>query len=325
MKSRSKKAVASQKPSRKPKNKNYARRAGLDQGAAAWAALLADPCNAPLAQPCYQAGSSGGQLVRLEADLSYTLDGTIIPTNFAVLFTPGLNSDGGGTVGNDDTALLVRTAATGDTSGNWAPVTNGPGFSTLQQYQSMRPVAACLQLTYGGTELNRGGFVSMGAVPAEITASSTFTVNQLAGCCPNNIRMPESHCEIKWRPGAADEFFQPPNFAENGFAGRNSLLMVIRGPPNNTTIRFRLVAVYEVIPAFNLGYVINLTTPSRSSASTVHQVLEYMDRLGNWAWSVGHTAHKAIDVATGLYRVAKAYGNTASYIGERVAPLLLGA
>lgn len=315
------KAVASRKPS----NKIAKIISGLDQGALAWAKLLNDPCNAPLAQPCYQNGSSTGNLVRLEADMSVRLDGTLIGPNYTMLFTPGLNSDGGGTVGNDDTAILVRSAPTGDTAGNWLPVTNGPGWTSLKQFQSMRPVAACMQLSYGGTEVNRGGFVSMGIVPSEVACNAGFKLDQLAGACPNNVRMPESHCEMKWRPGATDEEFQPPNFSENQISGRNSVLLVIRNAPIDTHIRIRVVAVYETIPNFELGYVINMTTPSRSSNNTVHHVLSYLDRLGNWAWSMGQTASHAIDTASGLYRVAKAYGNTASYIGERVAPLLLGA
>jgi hypothetical protein len=184
-----------------------------------------------------------------------------------------------------------------------------------------------MQVTYGGTELNRGGFVSMGVVPSEVLLAAAHTTDQLAGCCPNNIRMPESMCEIKWRPGSKDEEWASPNLdvGPDAITGHTSLLVAFRGVPVGTVFRLRLVCVYEVVQSFNLGYVVNLTTPKANSRNTVAHVLQALDKFGNWAWEVGHNTVKAIDVATGLYRVAKEYGNTASYIGSRVAPLLLGA
>lgn len=298
----------------------------LDAGGIAWAKLLKDPCNAPLAAPCYQGGAGTGTLVRLEADLSYTMDGTIIKNNFAALFTPGLvNAVGGASL--EDTALLVHNEANSATAGPWTAVNNGPGYATLSQYSTVRPVAACLQLTYGGTELNRGGFVSFGTVPCEVGLAASHTLDQLAGCCSNNIRMPASMCEQKWRPGEHDQAFTNPNFnvSTDALSGRNSILMVIRGVPNGTNIRFRLVTVYEVVHAFNLGNVISLTTKPDHTNNTTQHVLSYLDRLGNWAWEVGHTVANAIDVGAGMVRVAKQYGGAVTYIGKRAAPLLLGA
>lgn len=220
----------------------------LDRAAVEWAQLLMDPCNAKLAYPCYPSGSGSTVLMRLEAD-SIIASGATETASFGS-WIPGLGIQ-----------LQNTTPQTSDTLGSLiTPGSLQPGDTFLKaSATAVRCVAACLQITYPGSESSRAGVVGIGLVPAETFAYNTTTasggsnINGTAQSqrvmCQHVERMPATVLEIKWVPGEADTTsygYPYPTLYSQQFAGRNALAWSASGFPVNTGIRVRTVAVYEM-------------------------------------------------------------------------------
>jgi hypothetical protein len=291
---------------------------GLDEAAAAWARLLDDPCAALLAPPCYPTGSGGGTLVRVEADYVY---GGGANTAAAVLFTPALMGTNPGSV--QDVSMSGFVAVTDATSTAWNSTdlfAFQPGSSTGAQWSGVRPVAACVQMYWPGSELNRQGIVSLGNVSAGLLESTPTTVSFLRTLSQNVQRTPEGMVEIKWRPGEADNQFLNPNAppATNAtLAGHNSILVTWAGIPVSTGMRFRAVVVYEVQFNTGTGFVVQPQVRSGSRYS-VNDILGYLDSTGNWAL-------KTLGQGVGAYNTgARLYKATSNILsaGARVLPAL---
>lgn len=262
---------------------------GLDAGATAWAKLLADPCNAPLAHSIFP-GTAGAQIARFESDTLVFNSATDV--GGLVAFVPGTA-----------TVLVNTVGVTGDTSGTTLSqnIAMMPGYSFLSaNAASVRCVGACMQIMYAGTELNRQGVIGTGVGSATwlirniATAdgggnvgTSTSQVRQL---CQNTCRTPTDMCEVIWRPGTGDGRFSEQIFREdiNAFefrtasmADKNAIWASIAGIPVSTGVRVRIVAVYEYTPANNTSMVSSVETPiSRNSVNDVLIALDNM--LPNW-------------------------------------------
>lgn len=279
--------------------------AGLDAAAVAWAKLLADPCSAPLTGPCYPTGS-GGFLVRVESDLLYSYSATSVAG--AMMFIPGMLQQ---VTGQVCSVQYIDSAADNTTVG-WTAYTNGqPGIGPAagNQWSSARPVAACAQLMWPGSELNRQGVVSMGVVPGAMYDNPANSVAQWRTACEKVFRMPDSICEVKWRPGEADNQFSAPSAVEPATLvdGKNALLITYSGLPVSTGVRIRLVAVYEVTPSAAFGTVVTMESPAAApSKNSVNEILSTMDRAGNWAYSLASSpaANLAWDVGATLVKTA---------------------
>jgi len=281
--------------------------AGLDAPAKAWARLLADPCNAPLASPCYPT-SSGGSIIRVERDV--VMSTTATSYGGAVIFTPGLFDNTG--------SGALCSVATLDTSldNQVLPFSNQYGFQPGNgnvNWDSVRPVAACLQLMWPGSELNRQGIVSLAVVPTAFAfQSSTGTsVQSLRQASPIVSRMPDSVVEVKWRPGEKDNQFNATQIADLTVDsdGRNSLLATWTGIPGSTGVRVRMVAIYEVSFVASSGYITSVTTNSApASKHSVNDIFHALDRAGEWAYSLatGPAAKLAWDVGGALFKKAPA-------------------
>jgi len=305
------KAQVKPKTDRKRKNRvNRIMSTGLDSTAAAWAKLLTDPCNAPLTSPCYPS-SSGGSLVRVESDGIYGNGATA--TAGAVLFTPGLMTRNSGL---GSISYLVGTDDVTNLPWNTAAASSNPGYYTASSWSAYRPVAACMQVSWPGSELNRQGIVSIGQVPAQL-GSETANVGQLRTACPIVTRMPETTLEAKFRPGERDGLYNDPTNV-NAFTdaqGRNSIMCTWAGLPAATGVRIRLVVVYEYQVAGFSGSVVNLTTNANSaSKSSVNEILGALDKAGRWAYSI----------ATSPFgQAAYDFGVTAIKTASRAVPLLM--
>jgi hypothetical protein len=279
---------------KRPKTKNKTRMSkeklvkGLDEAATQWARLLNDPCNAPLAHGCFPT-AMGGMLQRFEADFLVSTSGT--STAGAMLFSPGMVVASGAT--GQGSVLYLDSASDTTAFTSWS-IANAsqPGYNNVLNTSGVRTIAACAQIMWPGSELNRSGVVGLGCVPATIitpNVGGSFSVSSLRTCCPMVVRMPESVAEVKWRPGELDEKYDNPNFggtAANG-DGRNSLLITYSGIPVSTGVRIRLVVVYEMVFGSNQGTVINNTTPpGPQSKNTVNEIFHALDTAGNWAYQL---------------------------------------
>jgi len=279
--------------------------AGLDEPAKAWARLIADPCNAPLASPCYPT-SSGGSLIRVERDTIMSTSST--STAGACIFTPALFDNTGAS-----SLCSVATIDTATDNGN-NPFSNQYGYQPGNgnvSWDTVRPVAACMQLMWPGSELNRQGVVSLAVVPTAAVYQGTggVSVQSLRQASPVVTRMPDSVVEVKWRPGEADNQFSATQIADVNIesAGRNSLLATWSGIPVSTGIRVRMVVVYEVTFVASSGYVTSVTTTSApSSKNSINDIFHALDRAGEWAYSLatGPAAKLAWDVGGALLKRA---------------------
>jgi len=306
---KSKKVPKVQKRS-KNKNKNSKQHLvkGLDEAATQWARLLNDPCNAPLAHGCFPT-SMGGMLQRFETDFLVSTSST--STAGALLFSPGMIVASGAT--GQGSVLYLDSASDATSFTSWS-IANAsqPGYISVGNTSGIRPIAACAQVMWPGSELNRAGIVGLGCVPSNIVTPNTggsFSVGSLRTCCPMVIRMPESIAEVKWRPGELDEKYDNPNFggtAANG-DGRNALLLTYSGFPVSTGIRIRLVCVYEMVFGSNQGTVINnVTPPGPQSKFSVNEIFHALDTAGNWMYQLatGPVGNLAWNLGSNLMKTA---------------------
>lgn len=268
------------------------RATGLDAGGAAYARLLADPCNAPLAHPTYS-GSEGGYLLR--ADTFFTPGIAAGATSGIVMYTPGLLTD-------TNLGLLF---ADGPASGAFQTVVAGatsaiPGHVFLNANASAaRCVAACMKVSFPGSESARSGRVHYGQVTSGIIAlGGNYKPDDLAATVPHFQRTPADVIEIIWKPNDADQLFSRPNTPNANDSAKNnkaaSLLFCFAGLPATTGMVVHMTAVYEWQPAQALGLAVpNLSkSPSRN---TLDEVVNYLISKGfgfikSYAMAAGNNA-----------------------------------
>lgn len=296
--------VKAKKKAPKPKRAR-ARRAGMamDQDAARYAALVQNPCNAPLAHPIY-AGSEGGYLLRTESFFTLGSDGTPGPSTTAhvVHWTPG----GANTLG---TELILMSAADGSTATTLGTVANikTPGRDFLTNSVSVyRCVAACARVGYSGSEQTRAGRVHSGrTIGGLLDSGASVTADGVANSLPNYIRMPPTEMEILWTPADADQLFVDPNAAaaQPDRQRRGAITLAFSAAPAlDNVVTIRLTAVYEWQPKQSSGLAVAYESRARSRF-TLDQVIN----------ALGPTV-TAIRTAGGFIgRMAELYGMQPSY------------
>lgn len=287
----------------------------LDKAAAEYAKLLADPCNAPLTRGVYSA-TAGSLVSRFEADFILNAGPTEVASIFA--FAPGTGTCYGNAVPltADTTASSLQFAGGTVPGGAFLSATAG----------TVRALAACMQVSFPGTELNRSGIIGMGVVPGgtitpALVAGSggpggTTTAAAIRQLCQHTERMPQNMAEVLWMPGDGDALTIAStkiNAAATSNApdleDRNLLLMSASGFPVSTGIRIRLVVVYEWSPRIAQGIVATVE-PSRSSFS-VNDVVRAL-HLRDPHWYVNaykKTVSAAKTVGSVISYGAKVLGN----------------
>ncbi len=279
----------------------------LDASAQQFARLLADPCAGPLVHPVYS-GSDSGYLGRFETDFVVSSLGTSGGAgNFgALLFAPGcIGVSGNDTLsisGNTSVMFLGSSGTASDTdTKSWvckgtpvagtAPSVNpqpGAQFFAFGS-EAVRCVAACLQIHYTGTELNRAGTVSLARVNAGSVLNSDFTSVSALRALSNYVdRTPDTHYEIIWTPSDGDQLFVDPSLitGQRQTERKNGVLLTYSGVPS-TDLRVRLVCVYEWVPESGQGLISGMENRNRSS-NTLDHVLNTLDKTGRWWLKNGH-------------------------------------
>lgn len=272
--------VEPQQATRRARQRVAQMKAGLDAAAAQWARLLSDPCNAPLVHPIYP-GADGGALIRVEAE--YTWFAGAGETSGCLFWLPGHP----GTDSMRGFGAVNSATATGaiDVS------PQAPGYTWLRANSTnARCVAACMQVFWPGTELNRGGFVAGGNLAGGVFTdilggTAVLSADMVRTMVPNRSRVPEGCFEVRWVPSAGD--FQWVDPSESTTVGGNinsksALCLSASGLPAATGLRVRQVAVYEYTPKYNLGVVTPFNSRAKSRNS-LDDVINYLDRsVPNW-------------------------------------------
>lgn len=284
---------------------------------ARYAALLHDPCTAPLTRPVYSTTGSGF-LQRMESDFSIGKSGTSTAGSF--VWVPGMfNSGAGGstvTTSSINGAFYLGTTGTGA-----APADDGTLCSWYNFYGANMPgnvflatnagvarcVAACMQVYWPGSELNRQGFVSVfrGSADDVRPFATDVSVANLRAASPYVCRIPQDKLEVKWQPDQADTRFvsTTPTVGANVShiqSGPAAIGVTWAGLPADTGVRIRLVAVYEWQPRTNAASGIVM---DGGSAVPTHgdlgNVIGYLQR--NSAWFIT----KGMEVAAFLQQSAQ--------------------
>lgn len=196
------------------------------------AALLNNPCTAPLTAPEY-GSSDSGYLMRFHSVSSHTLaEGGARSSGYVVFFPDYHGNVGSSTQTVSRNASIVGFA---DASGTSKPTndTTDPAFAsadlTSQRggqiadpgypfisgdvVQDARTVAACMQMTYTGSMQNIAGRVgTLENVTREmlITGNSgdTPTIDQMMSLASSFQRTPTKSCEVKYRPSENGKYFR---------------------------------------------------------------------------------------------------------------------
>jgi len=261
---------------------------GLDPAALAYARLLSDPCGAPLVHPIY-AGGDAGYLVR--ADSVHVIG---LGPNYTAGFmqwTPGLLDDGN----KDFIAGASTDWETPNTAGNYgyAP---GKGFISSNA-SAARCVAACLRITFPGSESARSGWIQYGhASGRSVVVGGSYSGADVGLLCNNYSRTPADTVEVFWKPNFIDQEMVDPTVVKDQSAKNAAILLAWGGLPSNVGLTVHLTAIYEWQPQFEVGGIAAPTTSKAVSSNTLDQVIDYLTTRG-FTW-VRDTAHGVMTAAT---------------------------
>lgn len=281
------------------------------QAAAAYARLLADPCNGDLVPGPFGDGT-GGMVARFEQE--YLIQAGVGSTALAWLFSPARANWAATTTGTiGDSTVITMT-------NNTAP-SQSPGFNFFASNASqIRPLSCCAQVYWTGSELNRQGIVSLGRVPAEVVNDSNVTVSQLRSMSQYVERTPAGMSEIVWRPTEWDQMFtEPAATTPNTLAESRATALLITGSglPADQPLRIRVVVVYEWVPDPLSGF---RTTTSKIAEQPVRlaDVLARLDAAGDWMTGHARMAGRAISSVTAGVGSILSLGNGAARLGARL-------
>lgn len=259
----------------------------LSESEADYARLLADPCNGPLVPGLFGDGN-GSVVARFEAD--YTLLVGSTDTAGAFLYVPSQSA-------------LYQFNTTSDTvNGTWGSAYVAPGQAFLSTKGRFRPLAACMQIFYSGSELSRQGFVGVANVDASAVLE-TQSAAKYRTSCPTVVRMPSDSIEIRWRPTEADIEWKTAGQldATTTFGKNNALLGTVSGIPVSTGVRVRIVLVAEYQDKIANGTTVVNQYPNHDSKGSTfnwQKALQWLDNGGNWLVQHGATlAKSAVNMA----------------------------
>nr|WRQ65078.1 hypothetical protein [Tolivirales sp.] len=283
-------------------------RSGLDASALAYAKLIADPCNAPLAHPTYS-GTEGGYLVRCESfGTISTQPGAVAG---AISWVPGaIGSEGvelsGFAAGDSTTPNLVAP---------FQPAVQTPGRDFLRGNASLyRCVAACLKVSFPGAESTRSGRIHYGQASGAFCKNGTsYSVNALAGGLSHYSRTPADEIEIIWKPNDADQLGRDPNLttALQDYERRAAIVVAFAGLPATVGLTIRMTAIYEWQPMSGEG----LSNPNLSKSPSRNSLDEVVNYLISQGFGFVKSAAMSMSGPMGnaiLNGVTHAFGNMAA-------------
>lgn len=265
-------------------------RVALDMAAMEYARLLVDPCGSKIVHPVYPGGNAG---FLFRSEIFNTVGTGATDTAGFLHWTPGY-------VNFTDTEVLTGTgssptlALTATASGG--TLTPGKTFLT-NNVKGVRCVAACLKVTFPGTESARSGRVHYGLTNAGmIDNGNTISVNSVASTLQHYSRTPADTIELVWKPNQADfEFNDPSEVASPLLRDRKASITVAwAGLPAAVGMTFHLTAVYEWTPVTGLGVATD-ALGKNMSRNTFDDVLDSVIASGfTFVRSAGTAAGSAL-------------------------------
>jgi hypothetical protein len=172
--------------------------------------------------------------------------------------------------------------------------------------RGVRCIAACLKVTYAGSESSRAGRVHYGHTSAGmIDVGASLAADNVAQTLQHYSRTPANTIELRWFPGAGDFEFNDPSESAGAIMRdrKTSLTFAWAGIPAGVSLTFHFTAVYEWRPAVGQGIGTNALGKS-ISRNTFDNVLDHLIRMGETF--VGHAGAAAGGVLAS--RVSSAFG-----------------
>lgn len=298
------------------KGSNSGVRDMLDMRARQYLMLLKNPCRGPLVGSVNPV--NGAIVSRYATEYSYTAAAV---NDFIVCISPtdilnNSSSGGGYTFSGAAGAALPSTT-----------VPQFPGFAQLASLAgTFKPIAACIDLRWGGTENNRAGMVGKFVSTGKLLE---FTDAPVAGVvmsnCFEELRMPPDTTTIKWRPNAtADQVPMDPNnaFATNtSLSGQRSQIgIVVPAMAIGATIFYRITVVYEWSPIRTGGQVISPYTPSSGVPHST--ILSVIDQDIGWLTRLEVHAASMYNAVSGAIKTGERVYGYAQGAAEMIAPFL---
>lgn len=268
--------------------------AALDSAGLAYSRLLSNPCGAPLTHPVY-AGAESGFLFRAEQFANF---GDVpLATSGVIHWTPGYPNF-------NSTELLALATSSGAASGTMGVGTDnaGRGF-LLANAKGARCVAACLRVTYPGTESGRSGRIHYGHTPAgTIDSGQSVTPNGVAQLLQHYSRTPADTVELIWKPNTADmQIVDPTEVASASLRDqRASITVAWAGLPVQTGLTFHFTCIYEWFPAVSIGLSSNVLGKSLSR-NTLDDVVNYLLRNGETFVRAAHLNGALPSILSSVY------------------------
>nr|WPR18305.1 MAG: hypothetical protein [Chemarfal virus 165] len=287
---------------------------GMDTLALKYIQLLKDPCSAPLAWSV--SPLSGSFISRYAAEYVYT-NSSGVARDFAFQLAPGDWMGASAQAG----FLTGENATVGD------PLTfTGrmlPGRATLAGYaSSAKLIAACVDVRWGGTELNRAGIVGKYTSGGKLVefGDTPYATDLLANCFKVE-RMPDHGLTLRWRPNAhGDQQTQDPGvFIALKGTDKSSFGIVIPSLAAAQSISYRVTTVYEWTPIMTAGQPIAPYT--ERSIVPYQSVVHALDTDHGWLDRISHYA----DLAGRAFKTGKtvmAAGTEGLSFANTLAPLL---
>lgn len=238
--------------------------------AAAYVALLRDPCGSRMVRPTFE-GAGGSYMVRTRTMTTTVSTAADVVYQFSPCF--GFN--------------CIQTTAALTASGNPLGVTANnasPAFLSSGVVGSFRCVAACVRVHYTGTELNRSGLVGSSLVNGPqlgVGVTPTLAIGAYIAGSQRVVRLGEEIHEVRWVPSAGDSNFFANNDPPGTFTGDstgNAVIVAVQDAPLGK-LSFELNAVWEWVPNMNVGNGLPNNVAAPVSGATLNSTLSRIKDL----------------------------------------------
>lgn len=252
---------------------------GLDAMGYAYAQLLASARSGPLVAPTYD-GAVGGTIERVSKEVY--VGGLADMTGCVLAWVPG-------NVGQSIWSKVDTVGKSGEYIAGGGPDMTAVVYSSA----GARCISASMEVSWGSSELSRSGYVAVtqtvgGMVRSLIAAGSKVAAVDLGTVANYDMRIPDGSVDFHWRPTDSDsEYLEAANAqkAESAsFASKGAMVMSLAAMAPNSSVRVKLIAVYQVLPGF-LNGTMSSSQNTSYSRNTLRDVIHTMDRQ-DWGMTV---------------------------------------
>ncbi|APG76236.1 hypothetical protein 2 [Changjiang tombus-like virus 12] len=243
--------------------------------------LIMDPCGAEMAHG--YALSTEGVVQRFT---QYFTPTATTETSFAYAINPAYYGPGGVNQVLGTGTGAIGTAISAPLPGQTFVDANADTVSTL---------AACVEVLYTGTVVNRKGYIAVAQGPSEQIYSTittpTVTFNGLVTLSNAVAPVPSAAVSVKWTPPVANFIGSASAIETDSHYQSNSILVTAVGVnPNDFVVR--VTVVYEYAPKVGLGMPLARATRV-TPVGVGERITSTLDRMGHWWHNLGDAAAAA--------------------------------